>query len=158
MMENLRNWLRGIIAPLSTRPPALQVAALCLRDGTSEPDVLLVRSLDTRRWIIPKGWPMPGRTLSEAAAIEAWEEAGVKGRIDTTACTSFGYAKRKRAGMQIDCEVQVFRLMVDSLADSYPEAGKRERKWVPASKAASNVREPELRAYLVGLSTRGGSL
>lgn len=57
-----------------------QVASLPLRrseDGKIE--VLLVTSRETRRWIIPKGWPMKGKKQHEAAAIEAEEEAGVIG-------------------------------------------------------------------------------
>jgi 8-oxo-dGTP pyrophosphatase MutT (NUDIX family) len=42
--------------------------------------VLLLTSRETKRWIIPKGWPMKGRKPSGAAAREALEEAGLVGR------------------------------------------------------------------------------
>ena len=148
LWQRLRSGLTGLV----TRPPALQVAALCLRKGPSGLEVLLVRSLDTGRWIIPKGWPMPGRTLAQAAATEAWEEAGVEGDVDPDACATYGYQKRQRGGLRWTCQVQVFRLRVARLADSFPEAGRRERKWFAAAKAAKKVSEPELRAYLAGLT------
>jgi 8-oxo-dGTP pyrophosphatase MutT (NUDIX family) len=151
-MTGLWHRLRALLAGLVTRPPALQVAALCLREGPSGPEVLLVRSLDTGRWIIPKGWPMPGRTLAQAAATEAWEEAGVEGDIEPDACATYGYQKRQRGGLRLTCQVHVFRLRVARLADCFPEAGQRERRWFPTVKAAKKVSEPELRAYLAGLT------
>ena len=63
-------------------PNSNQVAAIPVRrraDGNLE--VLLVTSRETRRWIVPKGWPWPEVSDHEAAAAEAWEEAGVRGRI-----------------------------------------------------------------------------
>ena len=63
-------------------PNSNQVAAIPVRrqdDGKLE--VLLVTSRETRRWIVPKGWPWPEVSDHEAAAAEAWEEGGVRGRI-----------------------------------------------------------------------------
>jgi 8-oxo-dGTP pyrophosphatase MutT (NUDIX family) len=59
-----------------------QVAALPVMvaaDGTTR--VLLLTSRETKRWIIPKGWPMKGHKPWEAAAQEALEEAGLVGQI-----------------------------------------------------------------------------
>jgi 8-oxo-dGTP pyrophosphatase MutT (NUDIX family) len=43
--------------------------------------IMLLTSRETRRWVIPKGWPMKGRKPAEAAAQEAYEEAGLIGHI-----------------------------------------------------------------------------
>ena len=43
--------------------------------------VMLLTSRETRRWVIPKGWPIHGRKPSEVAAQEAFEEAGLLGTI-----------------------------------------------------------------------------
>ena len=40
-------------------------------------EILLVTSRSRRRWILPKGLPVDGLEPSEAAAREAFEEAGV---------------------------------------------------------------------------------
>jgi 8-oxo-dGTP pyrophosphatase MutT (NUDIX family) len=67
------------------KQPALgkrQVAALSIRitdDG--EINVLLVSSRETRRWVIPKGWPSKKISDAKAAAREAREEAGVTGKV-----------------------------------------------------------------------------
>ena len=63
------------------QPPRLQVAALCWRRSGKGLRVLLITSRDTGRWVIPKGWPMRQRTEAEAAAREAYEEAGVRGIV-----------------------------------------------------------------------------
>eukprot|EP01041_Mallomonas_annulata_P039872 gene39872-biopygen31591 len=62
------------------REPRTQYAALPWRrraDGGV--DVLLITSRDTRRWVIPKGWPIKMLKPGPSAAQEAFEEAGVLG-------------------------------------------------------------------------------
>ena len=130
------------------RPAFVQAAALCLRDGPRGPEVLLIRTLRLKQWIIPKGWPMKGKTLAEAAAIEAWEEAGVRGVLGTEPIGAFTYTKVKKSGLPVSCRAQIFRLDVTQVADSYPEAGRRERAWVPLAEAAEMVRDPELGTLL----------
>lgn len=46
------------------RPPRQPYAALCyrLKGKTGALEVLLLTSRDTGRWVIPKGWPMEGKT------------------------------------------------------------------------------------------------
>ena len=67
------------------RPERMQCAALCYRfkKKSLQPEMLVITSRDTGRWIIPKGWPMDGKKSHEVAAREAWEEAGVVvGKLD----------------------------------------------------------------------------
>ncbi len=62
-----------------------QVAAIPVRKSAEgQLEVLLVTTRETQRWVVPKGWPLPRRPDHEAAANEAWEEAGVRGTIDST--------------------------------------------------------------------------
>ena len=134
---------------LGRRPPEMQVAALCLRETTGE--VLLVTSRGTGRWIVPKGWPMPGRTLAEAAMQEAWEEAGVKGRIVQAEIGRYHYDKEQERGFAVPIEVRVFPLYVDDLDDRFPERGERKRRWFPPHEAAQLVAEAGLKRILQGL-------
>jgi len=63
----------------ATQPPARpQAMALCFRTTKKKVQVLLVTSRGTGRWLLPKGWQVPGKSLAESAAQEAWEEAGAK--------------------------------------------------------------------------------
>ena len=55
-----------------------QVAAIPFRlDEHGDIEVMLVTSRTTKRFIVPKGWPMKGKSGRKAAMIEAQEEAGV---------------------------------------------------------------------------------
>lgn len=147
----IRGFLRMILNPFR-RPPALQVAALCHRRRAGVTEVLMVKSLERGRWIIPKGWPMGGKTLAEAAATEAWEEAGVTGRLNPQSIGHYHYSKRQTGGLMLYCRAEVFEIAVESLADEFPESDKRKRFWVTPSQAAQKVHEPELKAILRAFS------
>lgn len=140
--------LSRLVQSLFFRPDLLQVAALCWRNTKAEPQVLLIRSLDSNRWIIPKGWPMRGKTLAEAAQIEAWEEAGVSGQISTAPIGTFHYAKRRATGLKQPCTVQVFALHVADRDDDFPEADLRQAKWFTTADAIKRVREPDLQVLI----------
>ena len=146
MIVQFRNRLARLIG---RRPAEMQVAALCLNEKTGE--VLLVTSRGTGRWIIPKGWPMAGRSLAEAAAQEAWEEAGVRGRISQAEIGRYHYDKEQERGFAVPIEVRVFPLYVDDLDDRFPERGERKRRWFPPHEAAQLVAEAGLKRILQGL-------
>ena len=63
-------------------------------------EVLLISSRETRRWVLPKGWPMKGRAPHQAAETEAEEEAGVIGKITREPVGSYGYLKRLNPALQ----------------------------------------------------------
>ncbi|MCR8726637.1 NUDIX hydrolase [Frigidibacter sp. ROC022] len=122
-----------------------QFAALCFRGKGSDTQVLLVTSRTTRRWIVPKGWPMAGLTPVEAAEREAWEEAGVKGKIAAACLGIYSYTKLlEDEGDDLPCVVALFPLKVDTVASRFPERRQRQRKWFSPKKAAERVDEPEL--------------
>ncbi len=125
-----------------------QFAALCYRVVKDKPEVLLLTSRDSGRWIIPKGWPMDGLTPAQTAAVEAWEEAGVVGQVTDFALGIYSYGKRMEADLVLPCIVTVFPLKVKQLADDFPEKGQRRRKWFSLPKAAEKVDEAELAAII----------
>lgn len=138
---------------LDSPPQYLQAAALCLRKSPQGEgrEVLLISSLTTGRWILPKGWPMRGRTLATSALQEAWEEAGVQGHVADVPAGRYSYEKAGRGGRVRLVEVHVFPVIHVSLAEVYPEAGRRKRIWVAAAEAADMVHEMELKQILRGL-------
>jgi hypothetical protein len=100
-----------------------QVGALPVRkapDGTL--NVLLVTTLQTQRWIIPKGWPWPGR--------QDWA--------------------RRQTGL-VPVRVTVYLLEVNEELETWPECQRRQRAWFTLADAAEAVTEPELRALLLQL-------
>lgn len=144
--------VRDIVAGLmGQRPPHLQVAALCTRKREGETEILLVTSRGTGRWIVPKGWPMKGRSLAGAAQREAWEEAGVKGKIVPQPVGRYRYLKMRADGLGDMVEVLAYRLKVDRVEKRFPEEGQRERAWFATPVAAGLVDEPELQEILRAL-------
>jgi 8-oxo-dGTP pyrophosphatase MutT (NUDIX family) len=131
----------------------IQFGALCFRRSKTKKaahEILLVSSRDTGRWIVPKGWPINDETPSGAAALEAWEEAGVRGRVYPDCIGHFSYAKWIDEEMSLPVIVALFPLEVLRIDDDFPEAGQRKRKWLSPKKAARRVAEPELRQILTG--------
>ena len=134
----------------------MQYGALCWRDGGDGVEVLLITSRDTGRWVIPKGWPMPGLAPEAAAAQEAWEEAGVNGQINPCCIGRFGYQKCLSVSTTIPCAVSVFGLRVNTLAPTFPEVKERQRRWFPLAEAAGLVAEPELSQIIAGFTPPEG--
>lgn len=130
----------------------VQYGALCWRVGSEGTEVLLITSRNTGRWVIPKGWPMPGLAPEAAAAQEAWEEAGVSGEVNPLCVGRFGYRKVLSADTAVPCAVAVYGLKVSRLADSFPEAKERRRQWFPLAVAAGLVDEPDLAKIIAGFT------
>jgi 8-oxo-dGTP pyrophosphatase MutT (NUDIX family) len=130
-----------------------QVAALCWRTAALAPEILLITSRNSRRWIIPKGWPDPGQTYAESAAREAFEEAGVTGTIQPEPLGCFHYLKEKKDG-GVPCSVEVFALEVTGQVGDFPEKGQRTLAWMSLEQAAARVAEPALRQILRDFKTR----
>ena len=122
----------------------MQYGALCWRNGDDSIEVLLITSRDTGRWVIPKGWPMPGLAPEAAAAQEAWEEAGVEGVMNPLCVGRYGYQKCLSLTATVPCAVAVYGMRVNKLAKSFPEIKERQRKWFSLDEASTLVAEPEL--------------
>jgi 8-oxo-dGTP pyrophosphatase MutT (NUDIX family) len=147
------NILAGVIESmhlLFQRPRRGQFAALCYRlpDGQTTPEILVVTSRDTGRWVIPKGWPMGSKPGYEVASQEAQEEAGVVGEAEREPVGVFSYEKNISDDFRVPCEVQVYPLKVTSSLDEFKEKGKRKIEWVSPDVAADRVREPQLKRLI----------
>ncbi|MFO1088520.1 MAG: NUDIX hydrolase [Hyphomicrobiales bacterium] len=129
----------------------LQVAALVHRQGLAGREILLITSRQSRRWVLPKGWPHPGLSLAQSALQEAWEEAGVRGVAQEEAIGRYGYAKRIGRHRHRPCDVLVFPVRLVLQSDAWPEASERALDWVTPLEASRRVAESELAALLHGL-------
>src|SRR3954453_14878196 len=100
----------------------VQTGALPWRLGPNKRiEVLLVTSRRSGRWTIPKGWPMPGKTLAEAAAQEAFEEAGVSGTVGPRPLGTFRHVKQQDVIGDIEVNIVVHPLWVDHELPKWPE-------------------------------------
>lgn len=136
---------------LMRRPLRQQYAALCYRlpKGSKDPEILLLTSRETRRWVIPKGWPMDGKKAHAVAEREAYEEAGVKGTVEPEHYGFFDYEKKLRSGLVVTCRVQVHLLKVTKMCNDFPEKDTRDLVWVSPIEAAERVNERELKEMIL---------
>jgi 8-oxo-dGTP pyrophosphatase MutT (NUDIX family) len=126
-----------------------QSAALPYRirpDGRIE--VLLVTSRGKGRWILPKGKVKPGLSPSASAAKEAYEEAGVSGRIDSLSIASFAIAAKADAP-----RFPIFPLLVEVEAIIWPEMFQRQRRWMDLDEAIATLNNRDVRSALKCLAS-----
>ena len=137
---------------MSTVKTEIQYAALPFRRlENGELQVMLITSRQTRRWVIPKGWPINRLKPPAVAAREAFEEAGLLGEVGRKAVASFHYRKQVAPDKSRRCVVTVYPLRVRRELDEWPEMAERQREWVSPAEAALRVAEPGLAEFLLTL-------
>jgi 8-oxo-dGTP pyrophosphatase MutT (NUDIX family) len=118
-------------------------------------EILLVTTRQSKQWIIPKGWPIRGLRPAKSAAREAFEEAGVRGRVGAKSIGLFAYNKSLDGnGIRVNCEVRVFPLLVKRQSENWPEIEQRVVQWVAPDKALTLIRDPGLKALVAAFVKR----
>jgi len=142
-----------------------QVAAVCYRIRGSALEFLLVQTRGGR-WIFPKGGVEPGLTHAQSAALEAFEEAGVHGRIEKIPFaryfrrkpqTSPAKATSPAVAVSTDAELPVAAHLCEVTRLERPQESNRNPSWFPADKAKQRLlkdRPPEFGAELVRVVDR----
>jgi 8-oxo-dGTP pyrophosphatase MutT (NUDIX family) len=134
------------------------VAAVCYRIKGDEPEFLLVRTR-SGRWTFPKGGVDGDATNADAAAREAYEEAGVKGRIDSDPFHRYFHSKRDRFRSRREVvPVHAHLCEVDRLVS--PKEDHRDPTWFNADKARRRLREnraPEFASEVIQVIDRAVS-
>lgn len=135
-----------------------QVAAVCYRMRKRGVEFLLVQTRGGR-WIFPKGGVEPGLTHAQSAALEAFEEAGVHGRMEEIAFTRYFRRKPDPATAarlaQPELPVNAHLCQVSQLEP--PQESNRNPTWVSAEKAKRLLlkdRPPEFGAELARVVER----
>ena len=135
----------------------VQFAALPFRvDPEKGLQILLITSRDTRRWVIPKGNPMARLKGHETAATEAFEEAGIEGRMLEVPIGHYQYEKNRRSGEEVPTLVTVYPLKVTRQHYDWPERTERTIRWLEPRKAAMLVDEPELKSLILSFEPASG--
>jgi len=128
-------------AGVTKQPKRKQYGAVPWRLNGASREILLISSRGTGRWVIPKGWPIRGLSPAETAAREAYEEAGLGGRISKKPIGSFEYGKRFDDGSVVPTRVDVFALEQMVQHPEWPEQHQRTARWFSVSEAAEAVHE-----------------
>ena len=120
-----------------------QASAVPFRFGETGLEILLVTSISSGAWILPKGLVDPGNTPARAAEIEALEEAGVIGSACPEPVAVYEFDK----GV---CRIrmQVFSLRVEQVLETWLECKLRRRRWVSVDEAKRLVEDPRIRLAL----------
>lgn len=113
-------------------------------DPDGQVEVMLITSRGGQRWVPPKGNLMTDRAPHEAAAQEAYEEAGVLGRISPEPLGAYRCLKSRANGGAVLVDVTLYPMRVDARAGDWPEKGQRTILWFEPGSAARAVREPGL--------------
>jgi 8-oxo-dGTP pyrophosphatase MutT (NUDIX family) len=143
------------LLPEPDREPRAQCAALpWRRDESNTLQVLLISSRETRRWVIPKGWPMKGLSSAQTAAQEAFEEAGVRGAAKAKPAGVYHYDKRLKSGRIQHVRVAVHALKVAEESETWPEQDQRDKLWTTPADAAGLVDEPELKLLIQAFAAK----
>lgn len=145
---------RAATRKAARKTTGVQYGALPWRLHGNVLQILLITSRRTRRWIIPKGWPMEGCKPTVCAAREAEEEAGVTGETANVPVGHFRYMKLLRDGVELPCRVEVYPLKVTKERADWDEMDARERRWCSVPEAAAAVLEPQLKRVIRRFAVR----
>jgi 8-oxo-dGTP pyrophosphatase MutT (NUDIX family) len=130
-----------------------QVAAVCYRVGSNSIEFLLVRT-GSGHWTFPKGSAEPGLTHAQAAALEAFEEAGVHGRMEEASFAKYVRSKRgymrestRSAERSAEKELAIQAHLCEVLRLDPPQERNRNPTWFSAEKAKRRLREDRTPDY-----------
>jgi len=138
---------RRRIQSAAGRPSSVQSGAIPYAWAGDEPTYLLITSRRTGRWIFPKGEIEDHMTPARSAAKEAWEEAGVRGRVGEAAVGTYRTEKVERHSRRL-IAVDLYPLEVDHQARDWPERRRRRRHWATHRQARRLIDNAELVAVL----------
>jgi 8-oxo-dGTP pyrophosphatase MutT (NUDIX family) len=126
---------------------------MCYRMRKGRPQFLLVQTRGGR-WIFPKGGVEPGLTYAQSAALEAFEEAGVHGRLEQIPFTRYFrrppaimaplQARSKSESTNLEA-ISVHLCEVSRLEP--PQESNRNPSWFSAEKAKQRLLEDRAPAF-----------
>ena len=126
-----------------------QSAVVPFRFRWNGPEILLITSRKKKRWIVPKGVVELDLSAQDSALLEAFEEAGLRGRVVGPALGRYSY--EKWGGI---CTVEVFPMRVTETLADWPERDFRSRCWLAPAVAARRADNPRVAAMIRKLTAR----
>jgi len=126
-----------------------QSSVIPYRVHDGKPEILVIASSKKHHLVVPKGIKDPGLSPRESAAKEAWEEAGIEGEVAEAALGSYTCEK-----WGATCTVVVYPMKVTRvIPEEEWEESHRGREWVSPDKAASQLKQKELRPLVKKLES-----
>lgn len=133
-----------------------QVAALPYRVRENTVEFLVITSRRHKRLIVPRGWPIAGLTDAQAAATEADEVAGVKGRIEQEPFASFLTISRRSATSSYRSTRRSFRF-ASRRSSPITRSGDSASEWMSAEEASERLDDSGLKQLVRRYAERLGS-
>jgi len=126
---------------------------MCYRMRKGRAEFLLVQTRGGR-WIFPKGGVEPGLTYAQSAALEAFEEAGVHGRMEQVPFTRYfrrppaimAALEGRSKGESTSLEAVAVHLCEVSRLEP-PQESNRNPSWFSAEKAKQRLLEDRAPAF-----------
>ena len=121
---------------------AEQAGVIAVRRSSRGVEVCLIRKANNP-WSIPKGLIEHGDTQRATAMREAWEEAGIRGRL---VGRMLGHYRYDKWGQTLT--VAVYLMNVRLTQRRWPESDVRRRQWMTPDRAAAALRRHPARPLL----------
>lgn len=127
-----------------------QSSVIPYRINNGQPEILVILSSQKKHFVVPKGIRDPGLSAQDAAAKEAWEEAGVEGTVIEPVLGSYRYEKWGAL-----CAVDVYAMEVSAVvAEREWQESHRGREWVSPEEAARRLKQKALAPLVLSLGEK----
>lgn len=125
-----------------------RIAVLPLVKKKRKRKVCLVTGRITGKWIPPTGKYEPHISHKRVAALEAFEEAGLIGKLDKKFCKKITY---KKSGSGHKRTLKIYRMRVTKVFKDWPEKKQRKRELFAINKIKQAVSDKKLAKKLAKL-------
>jgi 8-oxo-dGTP pyrophosphatase MutT (NUDIX family) len=130
----------------------VRAAAVCYRQRDTSIEFLLVKT-SSGKWTFPKGRLSSSMSASESAAREAWEEAGVRGRVAERHFGSYLDSKRTLGSEPRAREFRIVTFLLEVHSTVDPQESGRKPTWFAPRTAKRCLAEGRSSTYATQIAS-----